>query len=136
MTAFAIGAIVAAAEIGFAPVARSCLRKPVNARERKIIKAFIAARLADGKMVVVPRGVSGMDEQKERDAAGWLRSRTGISPARRHKLSLRTQEYRAMHDRGYDDEKIAMLLGVAVSTVRAHLRQMRLGQPRFIERLL
>ncbi len=130
MTSWAIDAAVAA-EIGFAPVARSCHPKTVSAAERKLISAFIAKKRADGGTVVVPRGVSGMDEKKEKETAGWLGSRTGISPARRHKLSRRTQEYRALHDLKYDDKKIARLMRVAVSTAKFHLRQMRLGQPRF-----
>ncbi len=130
MTSWAINAATAA-EIDFAPIAQPCHRKTVSAADRKLIDRYIAATLADGKTVVVPQGVSGMDEQKDKEAADWLGSRAGTSPARRLQLSRRRQEYRALHDLKYDDEKIAKLMRVTVNTVKFHLRQMRLGQPRF-----
>ncbi len=113
-------------------IMRSCHRKPVSTADRKLIDAFKASKQATGETVVVPRGVSGMDEKKEKETVGWLGSRTGISPVRRHKLSLRTQKYRAMYDLGYKPKKIAKLLHVTVNTVMTQFRQMRLGRAGFI----
>ncbi len=130
MTAWAINEATAA-EIGFAPIVQPSHRKPVSARDRKLIDAFIASKRAAGETVVVPPGVSGMDDEKDVTAANWRGSRTGLSPARRHQLSLRWQEYRALHDKGYKPKKIAKLLHVTVNTVMTNFRQMRIHRARF-----
>ncbi len=133
MTAWAIDEATAAAVIDFTPIAQPIQRKPVSARDRKLINAFIASKRAAGETVVVPQGVSGMDEENDTTAARWRGSRTGISPARRLQLSRRLQDYRTLNDQGKTAVEIAKLLHVAVSTVMTSFRQMRIHKPRFID---
>ncbi len=130
MTAWAIN-VAEAAEIGFAPLPPHLQHKKVSARDRKLIDAFIASKRAAGETVVVPQGVSGMDEEKDVTAANWRGSRTGLSPARRLQLSRQRQEYRALHDLGYSPQKIAKLLRVTVNTVMTNFRQMRIHRAGF-----
>ncbi len=99
---------------------------PIGPKIRAKINAFIAEKESEGKTVVVPRGVSGMDDPQENSAACWLKGRKGQPKALREKLSKRRGDYRRLVDQGLTGREIAKIIGVTLPTVYQAVRRMGL----------
>ncbi len=103
-----------------------CHPNPIRSEIRAKIDAFIAERESEGKTVVVPRGVSGMDIPGETSAACWFKGRRGQPKALRAKLSKRRGDYRRLVDEGKSGPEIAKIIGVKLPAVYQAVRRMGL----------
>ena len=99
---------------------------PIPPDLRKKIDAFIAEKEFEGKTVVVPRGVSGMDVQREASTAYWRRGMNGQPKALREKLSKQRGGYRRLVDQGLTGREIAKIIGVKLPAVYQAVRRMGL----------
>ncbi len=103
-----------------------CHPNPIRAEIRAEIDAFIAEKEAEGKTVVVERGVSGMEVLRETSAACWRKGRKGQPKALRAKLSRRRGDYRRLVDEGKSGPEIAQIIGVKLPAVYQAVRRMGL----------